>query len=309
LSVPLTFTILDVIAVALRFFVRTRKRNILGWDDWAMLLALMTEIINRSLTTVSIAYDNRVPLTAEDALESLRFNYIALPFQVVVSVLARLSIVLLLIRLFGVHAWFKRFLIILFTLIFVLSVCLIPIAFCQVTPTKALWDLSVPITKRWNPNVFIVWASINQSVFTFSDLAFVLLPIIIIWRLNMPLRQKVGLIILLALSLLTMVMSIMRTVWIVISYSGNTLGKYNETAILTLAFLEGDMVIIMSCIPTLRSLVTLDLTGFGSSISNLFNRTKSKPSMLGTNYDTSGPYHDLEMSGRKLADVDSSHNV
>ncbi|KAF3763270.1 hypothetical protein M406DRAFT_356993 [Cryphonectria parasitica EP155] len=137
-----------------------------------------------------------------------------------------------------------------------------------------------------------------------------MLPVMIIWRLNMPLRQKIGLIILMAMSLLTMVMSIMRTVWIVVSYSGSSaLETYDETSILTLALLEGDMVIIMGCIPTLRSLMKLNLSQVGLSFSNFFARSKSKPSTMDKSYNSSGPYHDLELSTRKLAAIGQSENV
>lgn len=38
----LTFTVLAVLAVALRFYARTRTKTGLGWDDWTMLLAVVS---------------------------------------------------------------------------------------------------------------------------------------------------------------------------------------------------------------------------------------------------------------------------
>ena len=158
------------------------------------------------MTTLSTVYDVRVPTTVEDEVEALKYNYLALPFQVTVSVLARLSIMILLIRLFSVHKWFKWFLIILFATISLLSTVFIVITFCQITPVQALWNYSLAVTKRWNPNIWLYWACVTQcqyycdsrcfevfgtmsitdimtAVYTFSDLAFVMLPVMIIWRL------------------------------------------------------------------------------------------------------------------------------
>lgn len=42
LGMPVTFTVLAVLLVALRFYVRTRMKTGLGWDDWTMLLAVVS---------------------------------------------------------------------------------------------------------------------------------------------------------------------------------------------------------------------------------------------------------------------------
>lgn len=126
----------------------------------------------------------------------------------------------------------------------------------------------------------------------------------------MPLRQKIGLVLLIGLSLLAMIMSIMRTVWIVASYSGaSTLGAYNETSILTLALIEGDLVIIMGCIPTLRPLFKLDLSHFGSSVSKLFSFNKTKPSTAEKSHGKSDGYQDLEMSTQALGTVNPNERA
>lgn len=42
LGMPVAFTVLAVLLVALRFYVRTRMKTGLGWDDWTMLLAVVS---------------------------------------------------------------------------------------------------------------------------------------------------------------------------------------------------------------------------------------------------------------------------
>lgn len=42
LGMPVAFTVLAVLLVALRFYIRTRMKTGLGWDDWTMLLAVVS---------------------------------------------------------------------------------------------------------------------------------------------------------------------------------------------------------------------------------------------------------------------------
>lgn len=42
IGVPLAFTILAVLVVALRIYIRARIKAGLGWDDWTMLLAVVS---------------------------------------------------------------------------------------------------------------------------------------------------------------------------------------------------------------------------------------------------------------------------
>lgn len=121
----------------------------------------MLEVINRSLTTMSLkVYGDSV--TPEDAVRSLKYNYIGLPFQVAVSVFARLSITILLVRLFGVHKWFKRSVTALFAILAILSIAFIPMTFCQVTPVQALWDPFSTVTNRWQPDIWTNYAAFMQ---------------------------------------------------------------------------------------------------------------------------------------------------
>lgn len=112
---------------------------------------------------MSTLYANKVPLTPEDGVQALKYNYVALPFQVAVSVFARLSITILSVRLFGVHKWFRQSVITLFCIIALLSIAFIPMTFSQVTPVQSLWDPSI-IDKhqRLDPDSWMKYAAFTQ---------------------------------------------------------------------------------------------------------------------------------------------------
>lgn len=124
----------------------------------------------------------------------------------------------------------------------------------------------------------------------------------------MPLHQKIGLVLIMALGLLAMVMSIMRIIWIVSFY------RNDETTLFTLALLEGPMVIIMGCIPTLRSLMDPTFSA-GSSLRRLFSKCRfSTEQQLETprveqSSAITGAYLDLELTTRKPGVLNQSRNV
>lgn len=53
---------------------------------------------------------------------------------------------------------------------------------------------------------------IGAATYTFADLAYVILPIAIIWKLNMSMNRRIGLIFLLGVSAFTAFTPIMKTI-------------------------------------------------------------------------------------------------
>lgn len=111
---------------------------------------------------MSTFYANRVPLTPQGGVQALKNNYVALPFQVAVSVFAMLSVTILLIRLSGVHKWSRQSLIALFCIVAVLSIAFIPMTFSQVTPVQLLWDPFLVGRQRLAPHIWIDYAAFTQ---------------------------------------------------------------------------------------------------------------------------------------------------
>lgn len=98
----------------------------------------------------------------QDMGETGKYGYITFPFNILVSVFARLSITILLICLFGIHKWFKTTVISLFCLTAVMSIAFILINFCQITPVTTLWDSSIVVKEAWDPQIWICYTAILQ---------------------------------------------------------------------------------------------------------------------------------------------------
>jgi hypothetical protein len=156
-------------------------------------------------------------------------------------------------------------------------------------------------------------------MYTFSDLTYVLLPVMIIWNLHMDLHRRLGLILLMSVSLFTMAMSIMKTLVAQGSSKDTVDVQYNASLAVLWAGLEQTCVIIMGCVPPLRALLRLDIPIFssiGSSLNSLIRRNRSRSSNSGkqspsiASYDNPiGAYRNAEKSTPMLGLVGLSHEA
>jgi len=304
--------------VLLRFYIRTKLMTGLALDDWLMCAAVACNIVSQSFVTVGYHYGlgkHDASLTPIQMINVLKWMWLANTPGLLVSILARISIAILLIRLFGaVHAWLKWFLLAVTGMCTILTLIILPCTYLQSTPISGNWNPTVP-AKHWNPKIYIDIAFFSQALWTFSDLTFVLFPVLVIWRLQMALRQRVGLIILMSMSLVTMVLSILKTIGLnnIANQQKDPTAtdvQYDASLEILWSLLEQAFVIIMGCVPPLRAIMRLELTqSISTSLTSLLRRRTSSKSSTGDSlkYENSnGPYLDLEMSGdRQRRAVDS----
>lgn len=118
----------------------------------------------------------------------------------------------------------------------------------------------------------------------------------------MPTRDKVGLISLMAFSLLTMAASIMKT----ITSQSNALdpeAQYKASLSVLWSAVESGLVIAMGCVPPLRSLMRLDfpiLRSIRSTLASLMGTSGSAKSG-----HSGSAYSDLDLDSRKRGEHSS----
>lgn len=131
----------------------------------------------------------------------------------------------------------------------------------------------------------------TTAIFALTDLTFALFPILIIWKLKMPFRRRLGLCILLAGSVFSMAACIMR---IVTAHQSNL---YHTSLGMLWAGLEQCLVITLGTAPTLPALRQTKLQflrTIGSSLASLVDLKShwkrgrgSKPSDQGSPSESS----------------------
>ncbi|KAF2963102.1 hypothetical protein GQX73_g10468 [Xylaria multiplex] len=304
MAITWIFQIFALAAVTARLIVRTQKRASWGWDDYLMLAAVTIQLGLQSLATSSYTsgmgkHDHS--LYPEELITILRDNWVSVPPGIVVGLLSRTSISLMLSRIFAPYKWFAYYTLCFAALMWVAGIVEIPLTFLQITPVQALWNFTIVPTGRWDIRIWLYTAYFYQSCCTFSDLTYALFPVIFIWKLNMPLRQKLSLALIMCLSIFSMTMSILKT--IALSQIANaTVGapdtQYKSSPQLIYGFTEQSTVIIMGCIPVLHASIKMNF----SKLSNLrryyiFARKSST-----SNYASTG-YTDLDPNSHEISYV------
>ncbi|KAI0173478.1 hypothetical protein GGR52DRAFT_543196 [Hypoxylon sp. FL1284] len=310
MGVTWTFSILSIIVVAVRFWVRITVANILSVEDWLMLFAGMLNLACNSI--VSVAYrwgmgKHDRDLTFDQLINVLKWTWIQTVPGILSSVIARVSIAILLVRIFGTKTWLKWFLIVVTILQAVSNIAIIIAMWTQASPVEAVWNPVIP-ARRSDPRLLEYFGYVGGSFFALGDLTYVLLPVVIVWRLNMQFRRKVGLCVLLALSLFTFAISIVKTTLAQGDQQQGDDAVYNATMGIVFGLMEQSFVIMMGCAPPLRSMTKLKLAStlsFTTSLKRLIGRpdTGEEGDSHRLSRHSHGPYYELGMAGQTQSQV------
>lgn len=157
-----------------------------------------------------------------------------------------------------------------------------------------------------------------------SDLLYAVFPVAFVWKLQMHIRRKIGLSIVLGLSILTFGIALAKLVMIVgsIDTANSVLGQtadvfYIFSVLSLISSVEQNLVIIIGCVPKLHAISKLESSFFSrlrDSFGSLFKSRQTRKSSS-TPFSTDGPkpsfndnagYSDLEMQPR-LGPFDKAH--
>ncbi|RYP45933.1 hypothetical protein DL768_007801 [Monosporascus sp. mg162] len=324
LGVTWALTLLAVFTVGLRLYTRSRVTKFLGWEDWIMLVAVVLQVFYLGFIHAACAWGLGKPAPALMAdLNSFimvqKWSWVSTTFATSVSVLARISIALLFVRIFGTKLWFKYFFIVCTTLITINGVLTIIFSWVDVRPVQAIWNPFID-SNRWDPRISGYTAFVLQVFYAFSDLTYVLFPIIIVWRLNMSVGRRVGLVIVMALGLITLASALLKMSIIIVTTFGGPVESggtnYFQGIIYLTSSIEQALVIIMGCIPTLHQIRYIDFTRLRSISSSLVSlipkrRRKSSSSDASTqcnSFSRSG-YQDLDLRPKLNISVDGRERL
>ncbi|KAI1463633.1 uncharacterized protein F4812DRAFT_468525 [Daldinia caldariorum] len=292
---PLVMAITWIFLIIALIFVATRLASETSFiEALPTLNTAAPQIIQlaiQSLVTNSYTYGldkHDHSLYQEEMITMLRNSWVSVPPGIVVGLLSRASIAIMLSRIFKTYKWFTYYLISFTALTWVAWIVQIPISFLQVKPVEALWNFTLVPERRWDLRVWLYTAYFAQSCFTVSDLTYALFPVILTWRLNMPVRERISLIIVMCGSVLSMSMSILKTIAMG-AVANSTVGapdvQYQSSLSLLYGYIEQCVVIIIGCIPTLRSVIKkLDFSKLSELRYYMYTRKASVPDLAFNRY-------------------------
>ncbi|CAI0643224.1 unnamed protein product [Colletotrichum noveboracense] len=256
LAVTGTFHLIALIFVSLRTYTRAAIVKTIGLDDYMMIMAALCALGGGMVIFIIQAQyglgKHRDTISKLDYVEYSKVGF----FQSIISAIAalaflKISIALSLLRL-SKNPWYSRSLwaLIVFVVLYTIMAWLSFFLYC--TPLAGYWDKSLKPT-TYGITLFVNFALINTAFNIFTDVCFATLPIPIIWVLQMKLRTRIYLIVVLSLGYFAVVMGIIKAVY-QIAQPGNKDGTFYQS-VQFWGFLQLNLGIIAACAPALKPLV------------------------------------------------------
>ncbi|KAF7902746.1 hypothetical protein EAF00_002649 [Botryotinia globosa] len=288
------------VIVMARFYARIMIKG-LGRDDWIMLVTLCLFITYGGLMTYEWklgGFRHLYYLDLEQTMKAAKFNYIIQVVIVFAFITGKAAVGFLVLRIMSgdTTAWRKWLVYGAMGLTALINGLDCIFTYVQCSPPKALWDSSIAHT-CWHPSVQSRFAIFTAAENCLADVVLALVPASVIMNLNMDMKKRVNLTILLGLGLIAAVCCIVKTTF---------LGSLNAHSDLTwktydlLVWSGSELFVIIVCgsIPPLKPYWDRFVSGknpgsygspdnsYNSHLSSLPTRRKSRMSYMKQSLDT-----------------------
>ncbi|KAK3389762.1 hypothetical protein B0H63DRAFT_390514 [Podospora didyma] len=265
LIVELTILPAALICVILRLYVRLCVLKKSGIDDWLMVIAVIFAIgvtVCVILANTTFGWATHIwDLRSENMVTGRQISLAAQALFVFSTTFAKVSILFSYLRLAPINSWFRDLTRISIGVIIVGNVAFIIVLFTQCIPTSSYWNLLL------NHRDCIAEGPplLAQAALTVTaDFVVWILPLPTLYQAQLPLRQRIALIVLFSFGLVVVVAAIVRTYWIhyVVDETFDVTWAGFHLWIWTAV--EVNLGVICGCVPWLKSLFKYYKTG-GSS--------------------------------------------
>ncbi|KAF2158240.1 hypothetical protein K461DRAFT_318215 [Myriangium duriaei CBS 260.36] len=271
---------LSFIVVLLRLYTKIALTNRrMGFDDLFIGIAFIIQMVYNITFTNGVHWglgrhlSNLSDVQRENALKWITLSE---PFAVLSSMFGRIGFAFYLLNLVAPSDGVQRNLlkvVMVFQFIANVAVVIQILAQCG-THLSAQWDPVAAATATCqSPLVETYFGYVQSSINSVCDLILTILPLLVIKRLQLSTRVKIGLLGLLCLSMFAFVASLIKAVSISnLSVRNNF--TYNMAFLVICCTVENNLVIIGASIPTLKPLLKV-VTG-GSTAQSYGSRTGTR---------------------------------
>ncbi|KAI0508291.1 hypothetical protein F5B22DRAFT_650144 [Xylaria bambusicola] len=178
LAVSVTTMVIALCSCILRYCVRFRINQMIGWEDYFVGGAMFVGIISVSFTIVeSVSQDN--------AQSALQFDYLAQPWLNISSALSKTSIYLLIQRLVSRDRTWRVVLAVQIAFLLVINLAYTITTLLQCRPLEKLWKSDIP-GYCWSLSIQQSIGYFQGALDVLTQLFITLFPIMIIQDLEIP---------------------------------------------------------------------------------------------------------------------------
>ncbi|KAL4800108.1 hypothetical protein BDV19DRAFT_171533 [Aspergillus venezuelensis] len=263
-----------ILRVVAKFKLRQfRFDDVLMIVAWAMTLAatvLLQKSVDHGFGT------NLTKLEEPDLKVVLKAIAIEIPLVTISTGFARSAFALYIIGILGGKRAYQIMLwsVMLLQLAGNIVSGVLPLSICD--NVRVLWDMTVK-THCGDSAAVIKFAYFSSAVNTATDFFLAVFPTVVFWNLNLRLRIKISLIVLMSLGILAMIASIIKCTKYGDIPGITNLGSTGGVELIRWGYAENLIIIITSSVPCIRPLLV-------SSVRKISSAAKSR------SYELSGPF-------------------
>ncbi|KAJ5549218.1 hypothetical protein N7513_006452 [Penicillium frequentans] len=193
LAITTSFTILSTLFVSIRLWTRFKLVRSPGLDDLFIFAALLCSFAFYGFMLAERHYGlgvSRQQLSDEVAANQMHYLWLSVPFYNLALILSKLSALFLFLRIFRS----KPFIFITYALMGFLVIAglwMVTSGFVFCIPVSDFWRAPPPVAVKHCLPKGPVWYS-NAAMQIFSDVVILILPMPLLYKLQLPRPQKIG---------------------------------------------------------------------------------------------------------------------
>ncbi|KAL0930378.1 uncharacterized protein CTRU02_214453 [Colletotrichum truncatum] len=259
LSLVISFQVISWLFVGFRLHTRARVVKSLGWDDFFVVLSLLS--ITTGTTGVCVATKfgmgkHMSTLSSEQIRNYLLTFYVANGSYQMSTAFIKISLLFQYLRIFDTPCFLRKACIATIVFIGLWATPYSILGWIPCYPIYAYWDWRFSAT-RWaygslDPHVFFGTYASHATVNVFLDLVVLAIPVPLYFRRHMPLKSKLGLLFLLTIGLVVNGISVVRLVTLIqhraATYPTLDFTWYAPISIV-LSCIEVDLAMVASSVP------------------------------------------------------------
>ncbi|GME31946.1 putative integral membrane family protein [Neofusicoccum parvum] len=217
LAATVTMTILaSVLSLAPRLYVRIRMMRNIGWDDYTMCLAAILSLVAMIIVILEVQHGagrHWQYIDPEDMKIGIYLNFLTQPIYVFVSLFVKESVGFFLLRIAG-KGRYRMMIISIMVGLAVYTFAGFLTIMLQCKDLRTLWDPNVR-SECWSVTTLQALSYLNSVVTITTDFAFaILIPVPLLYRLQMNNRKKGSLIAILGMGIFACSAGIVRTLYL-----------------------------------------------------------------------------------------------
>ncbi|RAO74140.1 uncharacterized protein BHQ10_010152 [Talaromyces amestolkiae] len=259
-----------VIIVALRVYAKIKIHQFRA-DDVLMIISMILAVIATVFLNLSVhhGFGRNLEVMIEEGYSSdvhavLKYIAIQVPIVTISTTIARCAFILYLLAILGNNKTYRYALwtVMIWQLAGNIVSAVLPLSICR--NVNILWDWTVQNPNCGNTIAVIQFAYYSNSANSACDLFLAVFPTLIFWNLNLKMRVKIGLIVLLSLGIIAMVASIIKTTKLTSVPGVTNLGATGGLELFRWGYVENSIIIITSSVPCIRPLIMSSVRKFSS---------------------------------------------